>query len=56
MVPAAAERDQRLAVLFVPASILRPGDYIVKLSGVGKSGQSEEVDVYAFRTVLQQSK
>jgi hypothetical protein len=38
-------------ILSLPATVLAPGDYILKLSGAGAAGQIEEISSYAFRVV-----
>jgi hypothetical protein len=37
--------------LSLPATILTPSDYIIKLAGVDATGQIEEISTYAFRVV-----
>lgn len=48
---AEAKGDQQIVPLTVPAKILSPGNYQVRLSGVLNSGQDEFIDNYSFRVV-----
>ena len=43
--------DEELVVLRVPANLLNPGDYILKLSGMGRNGEPDAVEFYSFRAV-----
>jgi hypothetical protein len=43
--------NEELVVLRVPANLLNPGDYILKLSGMGRNGEPDAVEFYSFRTV-----
>jgi len=45
-------KDGRAVVRFaVPAEMLKPGDYQIRLSGVSESGDAEAIDRYPFRVV-----
>jgi len=39
----------RVVVMDVPAPLLKPGDYILTLSGITADGSEETVDAYSFR-------
>ncbi len=43
------EGEQVLVVAQFPASVLSPGNYHVKLSGVTRAGEVEQLDLYRFR-------
>ena len=40
-----------IVVLRVPSNLITSGDYIVMLTGSGKSGETEEVESYSFRAL-----
>ncbi|SRR5258705_4452199 len=45
-------KDGQAVVRFaVPAEMLKPGDYQIRLSGVSESGDAEAIDRYPFRVV-----
>jgi hypothetical protein len=46
-----ARADEELVVMRVPANLLNPGDYILKLSGMGRNGEPDAVEFYSFRAV-----
>lgn len=46
-------RGAKSVVIIIPAASLRPGDYVVTLSGIPPSGPVEDVADYAFRVVKQ---
>jgi hypothetical protein len=46
-----AKGDQHIVPLTVPAEMLSPGNYQVRLSGVLNSGQDEFIDNYSFRVI-----
>lgn len=48
-------RDQGLVVLLVPANVIGPGDYIVRLSGIGNNREPEDVEFYSFRAKRQEA-
>ena len=48
---AEANGDQHIVPLTVPAEMLSPGNYQVRLSGVLNSGQDEFIDNYSFRVI-----
>jgi hypothetical protein len=43
--------NRGFVVARVAANLILPGDYVVKLSGIGNHGRSEEVEAYSFRVV-----
>ena len=45
---ASARRGARAIVLTLPATVLKPGDYELKLSGVAEGGRTEDVGFYYF--------
>ncbi|MBZ5621735.1 MAG: hypothetical protein LAQ69_23855 [Acidobacteriia bacterium] len=48
-------RDRGLVVLLVPANVIGPGDYVVRLSGIGNNRKPEDVEFYSFRAKRQEA-
>jgi hypothetical protein len=49
---AAAGRDKRTVAIAIPASLLKPGTWLLELNGVGAGGVSEPRGPYPFQVVI----